>query len=160
MPPIRQRARAPQGYGFSTSPEGMLDWTWVQEALAAADVYWLGTVRPDGGPHMTSIWAAWVRDHLYFEGGEDTRWARNLAADPRLSFGTASGGLHLSGRGVVEKAPAGEAFASVADCYESKYSYRPQHDLFNRLTPEVVIALDLTSLESFANSPTRFRWAS
>ncbi|HSL24712.1 MAG TPA: pyridoxamine 5'-phosphate oxidase family protein [Acidimicrobiia bacterium] len=160
MPPIRERPRAPDGYGFSTSPEGMLDWPRVSQALANAEVYWLGTVRPGGGPHMTSIWGAWVGEHLYFEGGDDTRWARNLAADPRLSFGAVSAGLHISGRGVIEKAAAGEAFSAVADCYGAKYSYRPEQDLFSVLLPEVVIALDMSSMDSFASSPTRFRWAS
>lgn len=158
MPPIRERARAPKGYGFSTSPVGMLEWSRVESALAEADVLWLGTVRPDGGPHMTSIWGVWVDEHLFFEGGDDTRWARNLAADPRLGFGVASNGLHISGRGAVVKAAAGPAFAAVADAYGAKYQYRPQEDRFNRVDPEVVIALDLGSLEAFASSPTRFRW--
>lgn len=154
--PRADRPRAPEGYGYATDPEGMLDWTQVREALAAAEVYWIGSVRPDGGPHMHSIWGGFVADRLCFEGGENTRWARNLTADHRVAFGAAAGGLHITGRGKVIKAPIGEHFPALADNYASKYDYRPETDDFWQVHPVHVIALDMRSLEAFAASPTRF----
>jgi hypothetical protein len=158
MSPIAERPQAPTGYGYSTEPEGMLDWNRVEEALAAAPLYWIATVRPDGGPHLHSIWGSWVGDYLYFEGGDTTRWARNLAHDPRVGFGVDSLGLHIAGRGTVDQAAAGEHFGAVVTNYASKYTYRPQTDRFYRVTPATMVALSMVSLEEFASTPTRFRF--
>jgi hypothetical protein len=136
----------------------MLIWEAVRDALAGANLYWIGTVRPDGGPHLHSIWGGWVGHHLYFEGGETTRWARNLAEDPRVSFGVDSNGLHISGRGSVERGPAGDDFTSVVANYGSKYDYKPESDDFYIVRPLVVIALNMSSMAEFASSPTRFRF--
>ncbi|MGQ0849779.1 MAG: pyridoxamine 5'-phosphate oxidase family protein [Actinomycetota bacterium] len=156
--PIRDRPHAPAGYGFSTKPEGMLAWDRVREALGAAQVYFVATVAPNGAPYVTPIWGSWVGDHLYFEGGDDTRWSRNLQAEPRIGFGTVSNGLHINGRGKVERSPAGAEFGAVADNYAGKYGYRPTTDDYRRVSPQVVIALAMDSLEDFAKTPTRFRF--
>ncbi|HUO45815.1 MAG TPA: pyridoxamine 5'-phosphate oxidase family protein [Acidimicrobiia bacterium] len=159
--PVQERPSAPSGYGYATEPDGMLPWEKVREALAEASIYWVATVRSDGAPHLHSIWGGFVGQHLYFEGGEDTRWARNLAQDSRVGFGVESQGLHISGRGVVERAYAGDEFDSLAANYQAKYQYRPVKDgRFFRISPEIVIALDMSSMESFASSPTRFRFQS
>jgi hypothetical protein len=154
---IAERPQAPSGYGYSTKPKGMLKWESVADALAAATLYWIGTSRPDGSPHLHPIWGGWAGHHLYFEGGETTRWARNLASDPRVAFGVESNGLHISGRGTVERGPA-EDFAALAANYGGKYDYKPESDLFFKVLPEVVIALNMSSMADFANSPTRFRF--
>lgn len=156
--PVRERPVAPAGYGYSKKPEGMLDWSEVEAALASANVYFLSTIGPDGGPHTTPIWGAWVGHHLYVEGGDDTRWSKNLANNPLLSFGVDAGGLHISGKGTAERAKAGDSFKNVTTNYTSKYSYKPQRDEFVRLSPRVVIALNMSSMDAFANSPTRFRF--
>lgn len=155
-PPRADRPRVPEAYGFSNEPEGMLDWDTVSEAIAGASVYWIGTVRPDGSPHMHSIWGGFVGNALYIEGGDTTRWARNIASEPRVSFGVESHGLHTSGRGRATRGPAGDLFGALADDYESKYDYRPSGDEFWRIEPSSIIALDMGSLQSFASTPTRF----
>lgn len=156
--PIRERPHAPAGYGYSKKPEGMLTWDEVEVALASATVYFLSTIGPNGGPNTTPIWGAWVDHHLYFEGGDDTRWSKNLASDPRMSFGADAGGLHISGKGTVKRAKAGNLFKKVAANYSSKYSYKPKRDDFRQLSPRVIIALAMSSLETFADTPTRFRF--
>lgn len=37
------------------------------------------------------MWGVWVDGTLHVGGGERTRWARNLAADPRLAVHRESG---------------------------------------------------------------------
>ena len=155
---VTERPQAPVGYGYSTEPKGMLSWETVRDALGEATLYWIGTNRPDGAPHLHPIWGGWVGHILYFEGGETTRWAKNLARDPRVSFGVESNGLHINGRGVVERGPAGDEFKKVVANYGGKYEYKPQTDAFYKVTPEVVIALNMSSLENFASTPTRFRF--
>ena len=158
--PIAERPLAPKAYGYSTKRKGMLPWDLVREALAAANLYWIGTKRPDGGPHLHPIWGGWVGNHLYFEGGDTTRWARNLDGDQRVSFGVESQRLHISGRGVVEVSAAGDDFKALVANYAGKYSYQPETDQFYRVNPSVIIALAMTSLEQFAATPTRFRFES
>ncbi|MGH8924745.1 MAG: hypothetical protein ACRDWA_08955 [Acidimicrobiia bacterium] len=157
--PAIDRPMAPKAYGFSTQKKGMLAWEVVSDALAAAILYWIGSTRLDGGSHIHPIWGSWVGETGYFEGGDTTRWARNLAADPRVSFGVESSGMHISGRGEVTRGQAGEEFTAVVINYQSKYSYQPETDgQFWKISPRVIIALDVSSMESFAISPTRFRF--
>jgi hypothetical protein len=47
---------------------------------------WLATINPDGSPHVTGIGALWVDDAFWFETGEQTRKARNVARDPRCTL--------------------------------------------------------------------------
>lgn len=155
---IAERPQAPSGYGYSTEPKGMLSWETARDALAAATLYWIGTIRPDGASHLHPIWGGWVGHRLYFEGGETTRWARNLAGDSRVSFGVESSGLHISGRGTAERSRAGEDFAELVANYGAKYDYKPQADAFYKVSPEVIIAINMASLKDFASSPTRFRF--
>jgi hypothetical protein len=155
---IAERPTAPSGYGYSTEAKGMLEWDAVRDALAAATLYWIGSSRPDGSPHLHPIWGGWVGEHLYFEGGPTTRWAKNLANDPRVSFGVESKGLHINGRGTVLKGPAGDDFKALVKNYGGKYEYKPQSDDFYVVHPTVLVALNMSSMESFATSPTRFRF--
>ena len=50
---------------------------------------WLATINPDGTPHVTGIGALWVDDAIWFETGDRTRKARNLARDPRCTLSVA-----------------------------------------------------------------------
>ena len=50
---------------------------------------WLATINPDGSPHVTGIGAIWVDGAFWFETGDTTRKARNVARDPRCSLSVA-----------------------------------------------------------------------
>jgi hypothetical protein len=157
--PRRDRPVFPAGYGISTEAAGMLEWERVDRALAGAAVYWLATVRPDGGPHTTPIWGSWAHGGLHFDGGDTTRWARNLAVNPAISVGVDHHGLNITLQGQVRViTPDPDRFAAVADGYAAKYPYRPELHAFWCVEPEVVLAWDISSLEAFAATPTRFRF--
>jgi Pyridoxamine 5'-phosphate oxidase len=47
---------------------------------------WLATVNADGSPHVTGVGAMWVNDAFWFEAGDRTRKARNVARDPRCTL--------------------------------------------------------------------------
>ena len=81
--PKRDRPQLPPGY-ITRAPKGMLSWASVQRMLRTARYLWISTTGADGAPHLVEQWCAWVDDTLYFEGSDRTRWARNLARDPRL----------------------------------------------------------------------------
>src|SRR5687768_1036697 len=70
------------GYGIPKSLKGTLGWEWVQDRMNEALIYWVASVRPDGRPHVTPIWGAWVDDAFWMEGGPNTRRFKNLAQNP------------------------------------------------------------------------------
>ena len=53
---------------FPQTAEGLLPWSHAAALLERAPNYWLATVRPDGRPHVTPVWGAWVHGRLYLDG--------------------------------------------------------------------------------------------
>ena len=51
---------------------------------------WLATINRDGSPHVTGVGAPWVDGTFWFESGDGTRKARNLARDPRCTLSVAT----------------------------------------------------------------------
>jgi hypothetical protein len=161
--PKRDRPQLPRGYIIRSS-KGMLSWASVRRVLREAPYLWLATTSPDGSPHLVQQWYAWVDDTLYFEGSELTRWARNLARDPRIGFGFQLEDRSAYGEAVVDVAHGLDRSLAVriARQYASKYGpgfdYRPaieqyeQGPLF-RARPTKVIAFDV---KRFSTSATRF----
>ena len=81
--------RFPAEYGTAGGPESLLPWSYVEERLRAASNYWLTSVTPDGRPHARPVDGVWVDGALCFGGSPETRWVRNLTANPSIS-------IHLS----------------------------------------------------------------
>jgi len=82
--PKADRPHVP-GYGIPKSMKGTLPWSWAQERLGRAMVYWLATTGSNQAPHLIPIWGAWVDDRWYVEGGP-TRWQRNLRQNPKMAI--------------------------------------------------------------------------
>ena len=51
---------------------------------------WLATINPDGSPHVNGIGALWVDGAFWFETGDQSRKAKNLARDPRCTLSMAT----------------------------------------------------------------------
>ena len=75
------------GYGIPEDDGGTLPWSWAREQLERALIYWVASVKPDSHAHLMPTWGAWVNDRFYFEGGLQTRRARNIAANGWISVG-------------------------------------------------------------------------
>jgi hypothetical protein len=152
------RPGIPESYGIETSDAGMLDWADVSGTLASSRLFWVSTVAPTGAPHLIPIWGAWVDDAAYIEGGDDTRWARNLAqGDGRVHLGVDHGGTQVIVRGTASQVDLpGDLQREVADAYDSRYPYRPEGTRFTRITPSQVLAWRTDTVEAFASTPTQF----
>jgi len=145
----------------------MLTWAAVRKLLTTFPYLWIATTDADGAPHLVQQWGVWVGGTLYFEGSDRTRWARNLARDPRLAFGMQ----------IVHRAAYGEATVdvvrgvehrlavSIAKRYGEKYGrgfgYRPKPEQYEqghifRARPSKLIAFDV---KRFNASATRFTFA-
>jgi hypothetical protein len=88
--PTADRPRIPAEYGIPTSTKGLLDWAHADERLRAATAYWVATSGPDGTPHVRPLDGIWHAGVLYVGGSQETRWARDIAVNPRVS-------VHLDG---------------------------------------------------------------
>lgn len=156
--PKADRPVMPKGYGIPKHMKGTLKWSDVNGWLENAKIYWLATSHPDVGPHATPIWGAWVDGAFYFDGAPDTRWARNLAADPRIVVHIESGTSIVILKGQVEPAtPDPDTFKRIADSYASRYPYSPESsDGMHVVRPHTAMAWDN---DDFMKSATRWKLA-
>lgn len=108
----------------------LLDWAQIQGRLDRGltqapntggpnrHTCWLATINADGSPHVTGVGALWVDGAFWFETGQRTRKARNLARDPRCSLSVAAGEFDLvvegEGRRVTDSATVADMAARWA----------------------------------------------
>jgi hypothetical protein len=153
----------PEGYGVPKSATGMVRWSRTRGVLERAQSHWLVTVNPDGRPHLVGQWGAWIDDRWYFEGGEDTRWARNVAREPRIAMGVERDTFAVMVEGRAARVPAVERELStrITKQYSAKYGrvykYRPKPEQWDAggymLVPERVFAWDV---RGFPRTVTRY----
>ncbi len=141
------------GYGIPDTADDLLPWEHVTDRLSRARNYWIGTVAPDGRPHVVPVQGAWIDDVLYWGGGPEVLWARNLRRDPRVAVHLESGDDVAIIEGVAELRTPDKPLASkIQDAYERKYGYR--HPLpFWALVPRKAFAWT-----QFDKDPTRWHF--
>jgi len=142
----------------------MLSWTVVERILRSFPYLWIATTDADGRPHLIQQWGVWVDGVLYFEGSDRTRWARNLARDPRLAFGVQVADRAAYGEALVDVVRGVERrlATKIAKQYAAKYGrsfkYRPKPEQYEkghvfRARPRKLIAFDV---HLFDTSAARF----
>lgn len=113
---------------FSSPGATPTPWSEGRDALAAAGVYWLSTVRPDGRPHVTPLIAIWLDDAIHFCTGPTERKAKNLAANPHVVLTTGHNaideGLDVVVEGDAVPVTDGPTLQRLADAYADKYGWR------------------------------------
>lgn len=78
-----------------------LPWNRVHDLLESGPKgplvgFFLGTVLPDGRPHVAGVGAVWYDGDLYFTSGPETRKTRNLAANPNCTVAVKLPGMDLT----------------------------------------------------------------
>jgi pyridoxine/pyridoxamine 5'-phosphate oxidase len=110
---------------FSDATATAVPWDEGRQHLVDAEVYWIATVRPDGQPHVTPLLAVWVDEALWFCTGPDERKARNLEADPHVTFVTGcnlySGGLDVVVEGEAVRETDEAMLLRLRDAWVDKY---------------------------------------
>ena len=159
---------------FSEATEPV-SWQQVSDVVAAAELYWLTTVRKDGRPHITPLIGAWVDDGFVFCTGPEEQKAENLAASTAVAVTTGvntwNDGLDVVVEGNAQRVTGLGTLTPLADAIREKYrgewDFTPQDDGFGhtdasgdshiayvyRVSPDKVLA--------FAKSPhgqTTFRF--
>jgi hypothetical protein len=110
---------------FSTPGTEATPWETAREELAAAELFWIVTVRDDGRPHVTPLLAVFLDDVLHFCTGPTEQKAKNLAADPRCSLLTGNGrrleGMDLVAEGTAVRVTDETPLRRLADEWVRKY---------------------------------------
>lgn len=58
----------------------------VRRVLDGAEIAHLASILPDGAPHSVPVWVGTHGEHVAILTGPDSRKARNLRRDPRVSI--------------------------------------------------------------------------
>jgi hypothetical protein len=106
-------------YGFDSLP-----WSRAHAELAKGSTgpditHFLGTIRPDGRPHVAGVGAAWFDGDLYFTSNRAARKARNLAANPACTLAVKLAGIDLTLEGTAVRVADGATLAGVAAIYRA-----------------------------------------
>jgi hypothetical protein len=103
-----------------------LDWATVQARLEQPipqapntggpnrHTVWLATINPDGRPHLTGVGALFVQGTFWFESGDQTQKARNLARDSRCALTLSTQEFDLVIEGEARKVTDSRTVARMA----------------------------------------------
>ena len=173
----RAEAMSREGKGTQAASEAGRSqppsWSEVEQRLSNGGWFWLATVRPDGGPHVMPLFAAWAGASFFIASKDRARKSRNLEGESRCVISTDTGDLHVIVEGVARhvRDEAGlqravKAFQAVygwptriqgshldAD-YGAPTSGGPPYEVYE-VTPVKAFALP-TDGES--TTPTRWTW--
>jgi general stress protein 26 len=109
-----------KGDGLST-----IEWNTVADQLADLlrhedphapnrSTFWLTTLNADGSPHVTSVGALWHHGSCWFQTGERTRKATNVARDPRCTMSVATKGFDVMIAGEARRVSDPAVIAEIA----------------------------------------------
>jgi predicted pyridoxine 5'-phosphate oxidase superfamily flavin-nucleotide-binding protein len=63
---------------FGESDAVAIGWDETRQALEAAELFWISTVRRDGRPHVAPLVAVWLDEAIHFCTGPKEQKAINL----------------------------------------------------------------------------------
>jgi len=102
-----------------------LEWSQVEYQLADLlthddprspnrSTFWLTTLNADGSPHVTSVGALWHAGSVWFQTGERTHKAKNVARDRRCAISVATGGFDVMVAGEARRVTDPKVVAQIA----------------------------------------------
>ena len=115
--------RFPAAYGTPGGPDSLLPWSYLEERVRAASNYWITTVGPSARPHARPVDGVWVDGTLCFGGSPETRWVRNLMANPSISahLSSETEAIILDGTAELVMEPSHPLAALVMAASKEKY---------------------------------------
>jgi hypothetical protein len=102
-----------------------IEWSLVESQLADLlthndprgpnrSTFWLTTLNADGSPHVTSVGALWHAGACWFQTGDRTRKAKNVARDPRCTVSVATKGFDAMIAGEAQRVTDRKIVAEIA----------------------------------------------
>jgi len=100
-------------------------WTEVRQALEAAELSWIATVRADGRPHVTPLVAVFLDDAAYFCTGAREQKAVNLRTNVNVVLTTGCNnwqeGLDVVIEGEAERVVDDARLRQLAEAWKTKW---------------------------------------
>lgn len=160
--PRADRPRMPKEYGVPKKGGDLVAWSHVERRLTEATVYWISTSGPGGKPRVRPVDGIYVDGALYVGGSPETRWARDLAANPQVAVHL-DGGMEaviLEGEAVLLEAGVAPDLAErLAAASNAKY---PQYGMtaanYSGPGPFAIRPVFALAWTSFPKDVTRFRF--
>ncbi|RIK44191.1 MAG: pyridoxamine 5'-phosphate oxidase [Chloroflexi bacterium] len=114
----------PDGYILDGVEQQLLPWEYVEERMRTAVNYWIGTVRPNGRPHVSPIWGIWHDGRFWFDGSPETRRGKNIAQNPHITVNLEDGTKVVIMEGVVTDLHdlSLEFRETLSEIYTTKYA--------------------------------------
>jgi nitroimidazol reductase NimA-like FMN-containing flavoprotein (pyridoxamine 5'-phosphate oxidase superfamily) len=159
--PRVDRPEIPAEYGIARAT-AHVDWSHVEERLGAARVYWIATVGAGGRPRVRPVDGMYVDGVIYVGGSPETRWVRDVAANPQVSVHLDT----LEGDVVIVEGDAevlqrnSDPFAErLAAASRAKYpEYGMTAAQFKGPGPIAIRPRKVVAWTNFMKDPTRFRF--
>ena len=159
--PRVDRPGIPGEYGTSKATE-FVDWSHVEERLTAERVFWIATVGEAGRPRVRPVDGVYVDRAIYVGGSHQTRWVREVKANPHVS-------IHLDGiDDVVIVDGEAEMLTAIADpelarrlaaASNAKYPEYGMTPAFYASSGAIAVRLrKVISWTDISRDPTRFRF--
>jgi len=89
--------------------------------------FWLTTLNADGSLHVTSVGALWHAGSCWFQTGDHTRKAKNVARDPRCTVSVATKSFDVMVSGEARRVTDPTTVAEIAALW-SKSGWPAQPD--------------------------------
>jgi nitroimidazol reductase NimA-like FMN-containing flavoprotein (pyridoxamine 5'-phosphate oxidase superfamily) len=118
---------------YSDDGVAAISWLETVQAIEAAELFWLTTVRADGRPHVTPLVAVWANHKLHFCAGEDEQKTRNLTGNREVALMTGSNnwdsGVDIVVEGEAVQLVDRDELAAAAATWTTKWDGRWSYDI-------------------------------
>lgn len=113
---------------FSDPQAVATEWAETREALDAAELFWISTVRADGRPHVSPLVAVWLDGAIHFTTGPAEQKAINLNENPHVVLTTGcnrwDAGLDVVVEGDAVRVTDQDVLDRLADAWSRKWDGR------------------------------------
>jgi hypothetical protein len=115
---------------YSGTGATAVGWEETRRILAAAELFWVSTVRADGRPHVTPVVAVWAGGAICFSAGAGEQKAVNLRTSPDVVLMTGCSrwdqGIDVVVEGRAVQVTDQDALRSIAGAFATKWDGRWQ----------------------------------
>jgi general stress protein 26 len=134
---------------YSDEKADAVPWTAAEDRLAAAEIAWIVTVRPDGRPHATPMVPVTDEGKVYFHTGSTEVKHANLLANPHvlvLAGDTAwDRGLDVAVEGTAVRVTNGALLRRLAELYRDRWDGRWKLD-------DQIVAFEVTPDKGYGHA--------
>jgi general stress protein 26 len=134
-------------------------WDQTREALQAAELFWVSTVRADGRPHVTPVVAVWAEGAVWFATGAEEQKYVNLRANPHVVLTTGCNGWDQGLDVVVEgdaiQVTDEDTLKRVAAAFTARWDGRWQYEVRDGCFhhgPGAALVFSVTPVKVFAHA--------